>query len=866
MACRPINFSREPIDYLVPTEKLGAFFDDRSDEYFNIIIDKQRYTFQRTISREHGVIYAFSCEPENHDNALLLKSIFEGYPITVNVENASFLCKVSEQLGIHEFNELTKSYIDDKNNEETENDKSYKCKNTFFTILLTIYSMFLKFLINLGVFGKILFTFWDFMGSTYIACFFYNIAVLISTTAFHTVTADPVSFVFVLLPFLLYSLFFTNLIGISIFETFHFRFFRETSLFTKFQTLTLIFIRVTPLGDKIFRRKPFSIGIYYDAMWGALFLIFGVSFLAQLATESASVIVEVFILVFAVGIPPIKHMLLYIFYLAHAFASCFEDCRRRFRLIQDFEDPFLCAMYFRKLRVVDLFRYCFRNRNRKVHNEESESLSSLEVIQETEKKTSNSLCKTVCLAIFSKATCSLYIIIAVLAYVIVKSDNLSTGQILAVVFVFIIIIVPLCTAVSLPWIWIRRWKTEKITPQQLKTELLQLDRSKKYMKWLKNVVSWSPSYNVLRWVSFIANLFFFVLILVSLFVAATEKAQDLNETFNSATKTNEYFNYYTANNDQSFKLFNTGDGNDGIIKREPKRRMTTDPICYTKIKGLEMLQHIALSIVSYHSDEEMNEIDLIMTEYFGANWSNFVTFEKTPFPDKDYDCVLRHAKIKDNKLVIFSIRGTSTRMDILADCEIFFSSFIYDVVLPFIPMFEHYSRLSANYFGKLKIIPRYVFRQFSLIDAYVSRLLAYVQSIKIEDDEDVIVVGHSLGGALAKIVATVTGYSCVAVSAASVASVDTYYKNDDVVLQNAYVDVRPAQDFVVIFDRKAKSSYDIPCEVGAMNCHAVRRTLCQVGAMCGLAEEHRQFCQNFFTDKQINEMIDIGRPYILPSN
>jgi len=831
LCCKP--FELDPIDYKVSTKQLSLLFYDRNMDHFDVDIGEEHFSFQRTISIDKGTIYAFSCDPSYRNHAILLRSIFQGDVITVCSSNAEFLQNVAQTLYIKDLGTIASSF--------TENGYiDTSCKSFWYIFWYS----FVSFFSHLGIFGKILIFLWDLTGFAFVVAFFINVVVLLSTMGVYLLSSNMAAFIFVLLPLMLYSMFFVNIIAIAVNDLTALKIFYEKTLWSHHQILIKKLFKVygwvKPSSGDYFIPP----GSYHDFFKGIIFCVFIVLFLYQAFSEEASNIVGYFIMVFAVVISPIKHGLLIPIYTFHGFASCFKSCRNRYRELGDFSDPFLNSIYFRPRPYYELFKCCFSSEKNHDQDEVSiqsvDSMSELNDEKEEETKLQSSGFRVFLRALFSRETYSIFVIVALLLYLWIKfsKSSLKVSQAVYVIVIFDMLIIPLCMWMPMPFYWISRNHSKPITENELKLQHDELRTTKKYHEYNNNLMIWGGEYSKIRWISLLVSSLIFSLLFMSVFVAQNYQSFVQRSNVN-ITKTPKVKS-----------LMDSGDA----------FRLITNSICYARPKDMSMLELIALTEAAYFAKNETEGLDVVMSEFFGNDWNTTIDVIDTTANGTTFMGAIRHFKIKDRNLVVFAIRGTYSAMDALADAELWFGSFVLDAVLPFVPLLEMYASDSRSYLGSLMSIPRYIFPQFSLIDGYVKQYETYIKSIKINSDEDVLIVGHSLGGGLSKILSLRTGYQAVAVSGPGIRAVQGFYKSDFEGIENSFVNINPQQDYVAILDTPTGSEFQVPCSSGFIKCHASTRTLCMVSIMCGEYDTHRGYCQQLYENTTLDSMIELGSP------
>ena len=831
----------DPKDYQISKLDLSKLFYDRSIDNFDIELSGNKYSFNRTTSHEKGTFYAYSCDPDLQDNAYILRSIFQGDPITITFQNSIFCNEVADYLKLDELKEYCQKFID-SHQETTE------CENVTRKIGHSIFSFFKQ----MGTFGKSLLFLWDLTGVAFIMAFIINMTVLIATSGISILSRYPINFFIVMLPLMAYSLYMVNIINVAVVELSELRIFSERTVWSKHQFLIMRLIKMTPLGSNIKRDYIFKLGDWYDVLKGLVFMLFVLVFLAQAVSEHAGQYIEYFIYLFAVLVSPIKYGLIYPLYVFHAIAGCFRYCRNRFREIADFSDPFLNSIYFRNHPYQDLWKRisCCSNTDEEVSESSIPSDSEIQEdnIEKEEKddKTEAPIIKKkqpfkfyFWRAFFSRETSSLFIIVSLTVYIIVKyyRNGLKMNQFLYIVFIFDLIVIPLCMWMPLPMFWWRRHTGKILTQNNLREQLNSLKITKKFQTYTYDLVTWGDEFNRIRWISVIFTFLMFFLLFTSVFVAVG-------------------YNRFIHKTNKNIILNNST----GTSLHSEDFRLITNSICYAKPKEMSILQLSALCEAAYYDYNDFGNFSLFMTEFFGSSWNSTILYEDTKSFNATYRGYMRKFTFTDKKLVIFAIRGTAELMDALADAELWFGSVVLDLVLPFVPFLDIYSDISHQHLGTIMSVPRFIFPQWSLIDGYVKEFETYIKSQTINDDHDVLIVGHSLGGGLSKILSLTTGYQAVSVSGPGVRSVLGFYKTKYQSMEQTFVNINPDQDFVALVDSVTGSLFQVPCRAGFINCHSLTRTLCMISIMCGEYEIHKDYCTGIFSADSITDMINLGKP------
>ena len=1089
MSCEcSIEYYSRPFDYQISTIAYHSLFENRDPKHFQITIEGVTYDFTLISSPDSDLDYkiknikdrksltnimdSFSLDDvsETYDferdgynyynisnsnisqseKCELLRRLFLGKSIMIDYHNYSFIHQVANVIKIQELSEIS-DLTHRACTEQSDQFVFYYRKNVFY-IKHSFKSFFFHFWTNVfsffcffGFFGRLLQTLWDISGPTMVFCLFLNTLILFITMALVTLKDYIVWFFIVVIPFLLYSLYFPNIISISIVEAMERNLYRKKTFFYTHQRLISLFIRIIFNVDNI--PKYINIGKIHTFVHGVLFLTFTCGFIANLMNNKAPPFLNVWIIIFVFYVPLVRYFSLYIFYLIHSIVSLFNKPRRRFLEIGEFDNPYLCSFYLRERPWIDFFERK-GNKSKLAHNG-----------------------RLLVRLIFSKTTYSILATIAVIVYMCCAQTHMSAGQVLITIFIGIVMIFVLATRINFPFFWIYRIRGHRVTEGKIeemrenikKVALKRLQRYKRYqdsnlskgraetrnrkesqylpddddndndnsldntesvdsqiegidqdikdnvlrqeaLQWHEIATTWSKHYKYLRWSSMILVCMTFVFVAALVPMAGATAIKTSNEEGNTSGnfsayekswlfeqyekrihkgeinhdgydgyphnfnryKNKSYRNKFTDNTNStdssdgyngtdssdgyngtdssdgyngtdSSDGYNGTDSTDGYDFYSETFRYPLSPVCYMRPKGLSIQEIAALTVLSNPTPVNYSYSMRWMIEEFLSERGEVgkdIIFENTPFKwDRSFQSSMTLTRFRKNpKLSVFAIRGTSNMQDMIADVEIWFASVVINVVISFFPFVSIYSDKTIELIGVVTNLPRYAFKQFSLVEQYKNRFTDYIyeylyggnngnettnvendihinfhedpektdennknknffsriknnifQKISgrkkellrrqmrpnkkrtkteigfhIDPDEDIMIVGHSLGGGLAKIISLSTGIQAVALSGPGVRFIGSFYKNKTVKnVRETIVDIIPGQDLVARVDMSLGTQIHIPCHRG-LSCHSTRRLMCQIAVMCNTFKRHENWCTFYFDDKQIKEMFRIG--------
>lgn len=903
MTC-DIHYEKDPQDYQISKSDLNQIFYSRNVDQFNINIAGDEYNFIKMATVEQGTQYAFSCPPEKQEQGFLLKSLFQGDVITVEVQNATFLKEAARALNLDELGNIADKYIAHGYMEQS-----------IASFLMNVVKWLCSLMCHMSYLYKVLQTLWDLMGPIIIIGFYLNSIVLLSTMMLYILQKSAVFFIFVLLPCALYSYFFVNIICICVEEFFKFNAFSDSPWKTV-QILFMKFIKNTRLGANL-KKEYLQCKLIKDIIMGVLCIIFLLSLACLVVNANVTKLIEVYVLIFAVILPPVKYFLIILLYALHGFESCFLYCRIRYREFNDFTNSFLNSIYFRDHPYQSLGPVLFniraeedpttrrlnnrrnvpqnnqiRKANRIQESDTDDNMDSHEIAKFEEisdnltsderQSAQQTACSTLKNAVFSRNTCTVYVILALLSYLISEYMNstFSYKQALCMVFIFMLVTFPVCTWMPMPFFWIHRQKDQVLTERMLQIEYESLKSTREYKKYGNDLLIWSKKNLLIRWTSvFTTGLLIVLFILFSIvgiiflfrpfyleyeYVTNHQYAVLTNQTTSTNTTDTNSTNTTSIDTNSTTITPNISDLVPLPENSTSEAGITRSPICTAKSKGLSYLQLMSLANAPYMDGvNRSSQRNVLFETYFGSEYNSSIILYDSYY-NKTYKTLVYQYKISTQQglLTVFAIKGDTHMNDILAGIELWFSTMVYNAASPIIPFLKVFSKMSRKVINFFLSMPRLIFRQFSVSDTFIQSISDYITNQTIAENETVIIVGHSFGGAAAKVISMKTGYTAFSISSPDVKAVEHFY-NDKSDVRYTWINIEPEMDVVSMFEPTVSQSIQkVPCNSGLFKCHSLPRTLCQTGIICGDEEKYRDYCKLLFHGKNYTRMLNYDLPIV----
>lgn len=260
-------------------------------------------------------------------------------------------------------------------------------------------------------------------------------------------------------------------------------------------------------------------------------------------------------------------------------------------------------------------------------------------------------------------------------------------------------------------------------------------------------------------------------------------------------------------------------------------------ICNAHTYGLTMLQYIALCDLAYY-DIFSNEAKVMINDFFNTtsqitiNKMGHMDFNKYKFGSMTY------FNIDQLNLTVVAIRGSTEGIDWALDIQFFLSSGLLTISIPLNIFTRDTTPRTTTAIKTILAAPLNLLYQYTLFHEFYKDMNKYIEE-EIPMKQNIIFVGHSLGGALAKLFGHVKGNAAISVSGPGITLFQTIMegKRKDIYSILSEVDIVPDGDLVPRVDESAATKYRILCNQGFATCHSIQHTLCMTGIMCGTPHE-----------------------------
>ncbi|OQS07141.1 hypothetical protein THRCLA_20211 [Thraustotheca clavata] len=248
------------------------------------------------------------------------------------------------------------------------------------------------------------------------------------------------------------------------------------------------------------------------------------------------------------------------------------------------------------------------------------------------------------------------------------------------------------------------------------------------------------------------------------------------------------------------------------------------PICDLKKNGLNIIDFILLADAAYGSNTSL-QIDMLHKRFDNTalkNW-NF-----TDWSDKsvDHQCWFQVDFLDVNATVV-AIRGTASAADALEDMHYWFGITIMQFANVFIPFLN---QLPQDFI--VQLLSMHMLEKITPEPVYMP-LLRKVQALKAAG-KNVIVTGHSLGGAMAAMIGAATKSPAISFSGPGLVFTRSRFHIEEQDVRDYVVTIKPENDIVPRVDVLGGLVQEIECRKdNPLFCHGSSTHACELYMTCG---------------------------------
>lgn len=291
-------------------------------------------------------------------------------------------------------------------------------------------------------------------------------------------------------------------------------------------------------------------------------------------------------------------------------------------------------------------------------------------------------------------------------------------------------------------------------------------------------------------------------------------------------------------------------------------------ICYSPVHNMYLSLYLPFINDAYYYDDNTKKSSFNKIDYkklfFEQGYSIDVVGNLiSKNSEKDQVKMIQYNVETPNndKIAILSIKGTSNKKDVYLDIQLYFPSVLLNLFSLFSVFSQQKDTISFGFMEYALSIPYRLFSSYVVIDEYLRDLLIAYYKNNLDTQQNVVIVGHSLGGGLCKILGKLTNRQSISLSGPGVNAFHSLwnYKSNNENFEISSIDLVPDMDLVPRVEVSGGTIYRIICKEGPLDCHSKEISLCEVLIMCN-HPNYEEYCTKI---AQLNkDQIDIIRDNI----
>ena len=262
-------------------------------------------------------------------------------------------------------------------------------------------------------------------------------------------------------------------------------------------------------------------------------------------------------------------------------------------------------------------------------------------------------------------------------------------------------------------------------------------------------------------------------------------------------------------------------------------------ICSASVYNIPIISYIPFINDAYYYKKNHSSLD-------------FTNYRNIFFKDSEYEITLKRSLIKDkekkktvkmiqynlespsNNVTILSIKGTSYNSDIYLDIQLYTPSVFLNLLLEFSIFMKLKESRSFHFLEYGLSIPYRLFFKDLIIDDYIKVLNKTYHNHSEFHENKVVIVGHSLGGGLSKILGKMVKKPSISLSGPGANAFHSLWGEEGIIdnFDITTIDLVPDMDLVPRVEVSGGTIYRIICREGPLGCHSKDLSLCEVLIMC----------------------------------
>jgi lipase ATG15 len=263
-------------------------------------------------------------------------------------------------------------------------------------------------------------------------------------------------------------------------------------------------------------------------------------------------------------------------------------------------------------------------------------------------------------------------------------------------------------------------------------------------------------------------------------------------------------------------------------------------ICSASLYNIPIISYIPFINDAYYYTNNRSSLDYSnYTSIFFNNSDYKITPKrnmiKNGTKEKKVKMIQYDLESPNNNVTILSIKGTSYNKDIYLDIQLYTPSVLLNLLLNFSIFLKLKETRSFHFLEYGLTMPYRMFFMNLIVKDYIDVLKkAYNNSSKEFEKNNVVIVGHSLGGGLSKILGKMVKKPSISLSGPGANAFHSLWGEEGISdnFDITTIDLVPDMDLVPRVEVSGGTIYRIICREGPLGCHSKDLSLCEVLIMC----------------------------------
>lgn len=271
------------------------------------------------------------------------------------------------------------------------------------------------------------------------------------------------------------------------------------------------------------------------------------------------------------------------------------------------------------------------------------------------------------------------------------------------------------------------------------------------------------------------------------------------------------------------------------------------PVCSIDYGGMSMLDFALIADAAYGSTTELHK-SLLGNRFNGTDLGDWKYVTRNNVSSDDQ--VWFELYFESVNMTVIAVRGTASAQDALEDMHFWFGITIMQVVNIIVPFLRQLPRDFVARFLSMSMLT-------SIMPSPIyQNLLDHAAAVKARVGGNLVITGHSLGGAMAAMVGAKTQSRAVSFSGPGLLYSRDRFGLNDREIKDYVLTIKPRKDIVPRVDELGGLVQDIRCKRSTlMGCHSTFTHICELYLSCG---DHLK--RNWFNQTECIEYNELADP------